>query len=220
MLNQASGTFKGTAADLYISLGFVPDWVKIRTLETANEEIVEWNKNMRSIEAFGGFDTDDDGAIAPIALGAGIAAYLGGDKLSSVSTIYLAKRADEDMRNKGTGDVISAWTLDTPGSRTGHFNAGVNTTHVGVGSLVGIGGEAIGEAVFAYILALTNDGDAADEVTLSKDLGSGSVLSLGALADFVGVPAGTVTSAGFFIDSTASVNTSGEYCQFEAGTYN
>jgi len=220
MIQHASGTFNATGADLYLGLGFVPDWVKVRTLESTDEEIVQWSKNMRSAEAFGGFDTDDDGAIAPITIGAGIAEYLGGDKIASASTVYLGKRADEDMRDAGSGDVISAWTLDTPGSRTGHFNAGVNTTHVGVGSLVGIGSESLGKPEWAYILSITNDGDASDEITLSKDIGSGSVLALGPMYDFIGVPAGTITKPGFFIDSTASVNTSGEMCMFEAGTYN
>ena len=220
MLLHESGTFNGTGADLYISLGFVPDWVKIRTLETSNEEIVMWSKNMRAAESFGGFDVDDDGAIAPIVWGAGVAEYLGGDKLSAASTIYLQRRADEDMRDAGSGDVISTWTLDTPASRTGKFNAGVNTTHVGEGSLVAIGKEAFGHAEWAVITALTNDGDADNEVTLSKAIKSGNVLALKAMYDYVGAPSGTITKPGFFIDSTASVNTSGELCMFEAGTYN
>jgi len=91
---------------------------------------------------------------------------------------------------------------------------------VGEGSLVCIGSETTGKGVWAVMTALTNDGDADDEVTLSKALGSGDVLALRAMYDFVGVPAGTITKAGFFIDSTASINTSGELCMFEAGTYN
>jgi hypothetical protein len=220
MILQESGTFNATGADLYVSLGFVPDWVKIRTLETTDEERLEWSKNMRSAEAFGGFDIDDDGAIAPITIGAGVAEDLGGVDISSASTVYIGRRADDDMRDAGTGDVISAWTLDTPANRTGHFNAGVNTTHVGVGSLVAVGKDSFGNAEFAYILAITNDGDAADEVTLSKAIKSGSVQKLGPMYDYVGLPAGAITKSGFFIDSTASVNTSGEMCMFEAGTYN
>lgn len=220
MLLHESGTFKATGADLYISLGFVPDWVKLRTLVTADEERIEWSKNMRSAEAFGGFDIDDDGVISPIARAAGVAEYLGGDEISSLSTIYLARRADEDMRDAGSGDVISSWTLDTPANRTGKFNAGVNTTHVGVGSLVGIGYDSFGHTEYATILGLTNDGDADNEVTLSKAIKSGSVLLLRAKYDFIGVPAKTITKPGFFIDSTAAINTSGQYCMFEAGTYN
>jgi hypothetical protein len=220
MLIQASGTFTATAADLYFGLGFVPDWVKVRTLVTTDEERTEWSKNMRGIAAFGGQAIDDDGAITPIALGAGIAEYLGGDELSSVSTVYLGKRADNDMRDKGTGDVINAFTLDVPANRTGHFNAGVNTTHVGVGSIVRIGKEVTATSQWAYIVAITNDGDAANEVTLSKAIGSGSVMALGPINDFIGVPAGTITKSGFFLDSTAATNIASQYCMFEAGTYN
>ena len=220
MLYHASGTFKATAADLIFSLGFAPDWVKIRTLLTTDEERLEWSKNMRGIAAFGGQAIDDDGAITPVALGAGVAEYLGGDDLSVLSTIYVGLRADKDMRAAGDGNVINAWTLDTPGNRTGHFNAPVNTDHVGVGSLVRIGYEVTAQSEWASIVALTSNGEVANEVTLSKAVKSGSVMSLTALADFVGLPAGAVTKAGFSLDSTAAVNSSGEYCMFEAGTYN
>ena len=220
MLEHASGTFNGTGADLYLSLGFVPDWVKIRTLETTDEEQIEWSKNMRSIEAFGGFDTDDDGTVTPIVLAAGIAEYLGGDLISSASTIYLARLADQDMRSKGTGDVINAWTLGSSANRTGNFNAVANTTYVGEGARICVGSETVGQGVWATILAMTSNGEAANEVTLSKALSSGTILALRPMYDMSGVPAGTVTKAGFFIDSTASVNTSGELCMFEAGTYN
>lgn len=220
MLTLESGTFNGTGADLYLCLGFVPDWVKIRTLETTNEEIVVWSRNMRSAEAFGGFDVDDDGIISPITLAAGVAEYLGGDLISSASTVYLQRRASEDMRGLGSGGVISKWTLDTPANRTGHFDAPVNTTHVGEGSIVAIGSETLGKPVYATILALTSDGDAANDVTLSAAVKSGNVLALKGMYDYTGVPAGTITKAGFFLDSTASVNTSGELCFFEAGTYN
>lgn len=220
MLLHEAGTFKATGADLYVSLGFVPDWVKIRTLVSTDEERVEWSKEMRSAEAFGGFDIDDDGVITPITWGNGVAEDLGAVEITSASTVYIGKRADNDMRDAGTGDVISAWTLDTPASRTGHFNAGVNTTHVGVGSLVGIGFDSYGHAEYATILAMSNDGDAANEVTLSKAIKSGSVLSLGPIYDYIGLPAGAITKPGFFIDSTAAINTSGQKCMFEAGTYN
>lgn len=220
MLFHASGTFKATAADLYFSLGFVPDWVKVRTLVTTDEERLEWSKNMRGPAAFGGQAIDDDGAITPVGLGVGIAEYLGGDKLSALSTVYLGRRADEDLRDAGTGDVINAWESQVPANRTGKFNAGVNTTHVGVGSVVGIGSEVTAESEFATILAITNDGDGDNEITLSKSVKSGSVLSLGAMYDFIGVPTGTTTKAGFFLDSTAAVNIASQYCMFEAGTYN
>jgi hypothetical protein len=220
MILQESGTFNASGADLYVGLGFVPDWVKIMTLESTDEERIEWSRNMRSAEAFGGFDIDDDGVISPITIGLGIAEDLGGVDITSASTIYIGRRADEDMRDAGTGDVINAWTLDVPANRTGHFNAGVNTTHVGVGSIVGIGKDSFGNAEFATILAITNDGDAANEITLSKAIKSGNVLKLGPMYDYVGLPAGAITKPGFFIDSTAAINTAGQMCMFEAGTYN
>jgi len=218
MLNQVSGTFNATGADLYLGLGFVPDWVEIMSLESTDEVIQHWDKDMRSIEMFGGYSVDDDGVISPVVLGAGIAAYEGGDFISAASTVYLGK-VSEDQRAAGTGGVISRWILDTPGSRTGHFDNPVNTTYVGEGSIVQIGKEAAPGRNQAVILALSNDGDAANEVTLSKDLGSNEVLYIGRMYDYWGVPAKTTTKPGFFLDSTAAVNVSGQMCRFKAGMF-
>jgi len=219
-LRQEAGIFVGTAADLYVGLGFVPDWVKIRTIKATAEKAIEWNRNMRSIEAFGGIEIDEAGVTTPQALGDGVGEYLGGEEITSASTSRIARPADEDMRDKGTGDVVSQFTLDTPANRTGHFNAGVNTTLVGVGSMVTVGSEAASRSENAVILAITNDGDAADEVTLSKALSSGQVQALTGKYDLVGVTAGTITKAGFSLADDSSVNQSGEPVAFEAGTYN
>jgi len=217
-LRQVSGTLNGTGADIYVGLGFVPDWVKMRSLETTDEEYQEWNRNMRSSEMFGGISIDDDGTISPVTIGVGIAEYLGGDYIAAASTVYLEKKSD-DQRAAGTGGVTSRWISDTPASRTGHFNNPINTTYVGEGSIVQIGREAAPGRDQAVILALSNDGDAADEVTLSKSLGTNEVLYLGPMYDYWGVPAGTIAKAGFFIDSTAAINTASDMLLFEAGTF-
>ncbi len=217
-LRQISGTFNGTGADLYVGLGFRPDWVKIMSLETTDEERQYWTRDMRSIEMFGGYSVDDDGTISPVTIGAGIAEYLGGDVIAAASTVYLQKYS-KDQRAAGAGGVTSRWILDTPGSRTGHFNNPINTTYVGEGSIVQIGKEAAPGRAEAVILAMSNDGDATDEVTLSKDLGSNEVLYISRMYDYWGVSANTVMSPGFFLDSTAAVNTSGDMLRFEAGTF-
>lgn len=218
MVRQVSGTFNGTGADLYICLGFMPDWVKMRSLETTDEEYVEWNRNMRSAEMFGGISIDDDGAVSPVTIGVGVAEYKGGDYIAAASTVYLEKYS-KDQRGAGSGGVITKWTLDTPGSRTGHFDNPVNTTYVGEGSIVSIGDEAGPTSDRAVITALSNDGDAADEVTLSKALATNAVLYISRMYDYWGVPAGTITKPGFFIDSTSAINTSGDMILFEAGTF-
>jgi len=217
-LRQVSGTFDATGADLYICIGFVPDWVKIRSLETTNEEYAEWNRNMRSAEMFGGITLDDDGTLSPVTIGAGIAEYLGGDYVSAASTTYLQKYS-KDQRDAGSGGTITRWVSDTPASRTGHFDNPVNTTYVGEGSIIEIGREAAPGRERCTLLALTNDGDAADEVTLSKSLGSDQVLYVSRMYDYWGVAAGTTTKPGFFIDSTSSINTDNDMCFFEAGTF-
>ena len=217
-LRQVSGTFDGTGADLYILLGFEPDWVKIMSLETTDEERNIWNRNMRSSEMFGGISIDDDGTISPVTIGAGIAPYAGGDLIAAASTVYLEK-VSKDQRAAGSGGVTSRWISDTPASMTGHFNNPINTTYVGEGSIVRIGREAAPGRDEAVITAITSDGDATDNVTLSKSLGTNEVLYIGRMYDYWGVPAGTVTKAGFFLDSTAAVNTDNDMLMFEAGTF-
>ena len=223
MIKQESGTFNATAADLYVGIGFVPDWVEIFSLETTDEELLYWNRNMRSAEMLGGIATDDDGARTPVTVGAGIAPYLGGDLIAAASTIYL-QRKKEDQRGSGTGGVVTSWVNDTPASFTGHFDNPISTTYVGEGSIVVVGPGVSGNSVVGIITALSNDGDAADDVTMynrvtGAAISSGQVLGITAMYDYWGVPANTVMSAGFFLDSSAAVNLSGDMVCFRAGTW-
>ena len=220
MLQQQSGTFLATGSDLYVCPGFVPDWVELMTIESTDEERSYWDRNMRTVEFHGGYSVDDDGTVSPVTIGVGIAGYKGGLALTAASTVYLQELADQDVRDKGTGGIVSRWILDTVANRTGHFNNPVSTTYVGVGSEVVIGKEAGGENVSAWITAITSNGEAADEITLSEAISSDQVLQIRPLYDYMGAPAGTVTKAGFFVDSTAAVNTSGQTVRFKCGMFN
>jgi len=222
MIKQESGTLNATGADLYVGIGFVPDWVEIMSLETTDEERQYWDRNMRSTEMLGGISIDDDGTISPVTVGVGIAPYNGGDLITAASTVYIQRKRN-DQRSSGTGGVITSWVNDTPASFTGHFNNPVSTTYVGEGSIVKVGAGVSGNSVTAIITALSNDGDAADEVTLynvnGSAVSSNQVLGITAMYDYWGVAANTVMSAGFFLDSTAAVNTSGDMVRFKAGTW-
>jgi len=209
-----SGTFNATNADLYVCIGFVPDWVKIRTLETTDEEYAEWSINDRSLEQIHGRSMDDDGTVAPDAYATGIAPYRSdGLALSADSTTYIVRDPDPDKRDAGAGSTIDTWSLDTSGSRTGHWNAVCSTTYVGEGSRICIDG------VWYTVTALTSNGEQDDEVTLNEAAASGTIEFLGGMYDFIGATSGTRLPDGFFIDSTCPVNSSGELCRFEAGLY-
>jgi hypothetical protein len=210
---MVSGTFNGTGADLYISLGFVPDWFEGWTLETTDEERIRWSINMRSLEMLEGVIVDDDGTQTPLAYGEGIAVYRGGDKITADSTVYISRDLDPDKRDKGTGAVINAWTLDTLANRTGHWNDVCDTTYVGEGSRICIDGK------WYTVTAVTSNGEASDEVTLSEAAPSGKIEALTGMYDFLGVSAGFTTGPGVLISNT-TFNVASQLCMFEAGTYN
>ncbi len=224
MMNKsfAHGTFNGTGAALYICCGFVPDWVEIRNLEDSDCARIFWTIDMmRAAEQTRGYhNVGSGGAVqedARTVSDGGIVLYYGGDVLSSASTTYLVPVPDSEKnqkKNSSTGNVVSTWTLDTSANRTGHFDKGVNTSYVGEGSLVLIDGK------WYAIHSITNDGDAADEITLNEAAPSGEVQFIGPMYDYVGAPAGTVTPAGFKLEMTSVVNVSGELCCFTAGTFN
>jgi len=221
---KVSGLFVGTGATLRLSLGFVPDRVVIRNITSANIEVIDWNRRMQSLAAIGGgvkAKEDTKVAYSKLASGAGIGVYRGGDVISGASTAYQlpAREVDGyqgDMRNKGTLGLVDKWSLTNSGNRTGKFNAGVSTTHVGVGSVVTIKGKDY------TIQAITNDGNENDEVTLSEAAPSteaGGVEMITFKHDFVSAPAGAVMLPGIVIAETADVNVLNELCFIEAETF-
>ena len=221
-MKAISGVFNGTGAALYLGLGFVPDWVKVYNLEDADVAVLEWNKHMArtadmtegrlnhtAAGLVGDPRTVSDGGIRP---------YRGGDVIASASTAYLVQD-ETDYRTSATYGTVKTWTLDTSANRTGHFNLEADTSYVGEGSLIVIREDVSQNVIECGIVAMTSNGEQADEVTLSEAVKSGEVLSLGRMYDYVGASAGVVMPAGFSIQATTVINVSGEMCAFEAGTY-
>lgn len=214
------GTFNGTGAALYIGIGFIPDWVKIYNLEDADVAMLEWNINMmRSLEMSSGrLNYTAAGLVGDprTVSDLGVVPYEGGEAIAAASTAYLKPIEDKYRNqkfNQSTGLAITAWTLDTSANRTGHVNAGLDTTYVGEGSLIQIDGKWYG------VHAITNDGDATDELTLSRAAASGVVGFVSPMYDYIGCVAGDITKAGFGLTATDVINVSGELCCFEAGMY-
>lgn len=230
-MRRVGGVFNGTGADLYLCIGFIPDWVNVWNLEGTQRIKLEWNIGMmRAKEVVEGIElTAADQTAKALTIGTGLLPYFGGDTLTSTDAgtttygegVYLKwDKVDYRMLSTnsphGAGDAatedIVAWTLDTPASNTGHFNAGVNETYIGEGSKIIIDGRVY------TIVALTTDGSADNEVELSHSVPSGDIQYIGGMYDFKPMVAGEVTSEGFVIANT-TVNVDAELCCFEAGCY-
>ena len=231
--SRVSGTYNGTAATLYICVGFIPDWVRLWNLENAEDYWVYWSKNFRANERVNGvlWSGDDDANmdVTPAAGGTALVApYSGGVMLTSseqTSVTFGSTSADylvfdgwdgttTDYRSTGTllGLTIDTWELDTSASRTGSWNDGCSTTYVGEGSRILIDG------VWYTICALTNDGDTDDDVTLNADAPSGTIEFLGGMYSMAPLAVGKITPPGFVVGNT-TFNASGEMQMFECGCY-
>lgn len=215
---RVSGTFNTpSSGDLYICVGFIPDWVVVKNTETTNEETQLWSVNFRSAEMIGGQDIDDDGAVSPVTVAAGIAPYRGKHLVTSAEATagtYIAQDPSPDKRASGAGAEIDTWTLGSSANRTGNWNAVCSTTYVGEGSRICIDG------LWYTVTAVTSNGEQANEVTLNEAAPSGTIEFIGGMYDFISLTAGKVTPEGFWIDSTAEVlNATGDLSFFECGCY-
>lgn len=219
--------FKGTGAALTVCLGMVPDYVRMINISATNPVELIWNKRIARVAAVRGglLNTNGGALIAKLAITAGIEPYYGGTQLTAASSAILMPYADDsDMRDAVAGQApVKSWVSDTPGSGTGHFDAGVNTTYVGVGSRVKVYSPQTRSTIEAVIDAISNDGDAADEVTLLDLKGdavrSGDVHYIGPITDLRGALAGEQTKDGILINATSGINASGNFILLEYGLF-
>jgi hypothetical protein len=111
---------------------------------------------------------------------------------------------------------INKWTASS--GAAGYLNAGVNTTYVGVGSRVIIrpNGQNIGQDREYGCVAITNDGDAASEFTLSDVPVAGEIIYISYKYDFANLPAGYVMPAGIIINETSKFNAASQLFVVEA----
>lgn len=225
-INQVvRGVLNGTGAIVNVCLGFIPTWVKISNIEDAGNyysNVTQWDKNMHTIllkeegvKLLVLNDTDADATALTTAQG--IKAYAGGDVADGTET-YLTRDPAPDKRDKGAGVAIDTWTLDTPANRTGHWNAVCSLTYpnnVGIGSVIRIDSGA-GMKEY-WIQAISNNGAAANEVTLNAAAPAGKIGFLGGIYTFVQGTSGLITPAGFTLAADADVNVNDETIIFEAG---
>jgi hypothetical protein len=219
---MVSGIYPGAGTSaLYIGLGFIPKRVEIHNLDQAEQEILVWDDAMaRAAIAPGGqvrtaLTSADAANFVVLAQNAGIEPYDGGYVVAALSANYLVPAheagvgGDQRDASGGTGPVRK-WTLGNSSNRTGNFNAGVDTTNVGVGSVVEI------EGLRYKVQAISNDGDAANEVTLDRAAPTGVVRFIGYKYDFWRAPVGTTMPRGIIIRDVTYVNVSGQECLLKA----
>lgn len=221
-MQTVRGTFQGTGAALKLCLGFIPSYFKMWNISDATNlyQILEWVQGFRSTAK--GFDgsqaliTATGIAGSDLTAGAGVSVYEGGDTTDGTES-YLGADAEPNKFDKGAGDPIDTWTLDTVGNKTGHWNAVCSTTYpdaVGVGSIIKI--DAGKGAESRVITALTSNGEQADEVTLDVAIASGKITFLGGTYTFVQMASGLVAPKGLSIAETAAFNVDTEMVAFEA----
>jgi len=223
MAHIESYTFNGTGAAVYLCFGYIPDRVEIAALEDSDMARVVWQRNFRAAEADEGYILYTyAGAGASYTAGAGVRAYYGGDLMTTANQtsttyaegIYLEPDEISDYRSgarDAVSDDINAWTLDTSGNRTGHFNEDVTGTYIGEGSEITIR-ETSSRKIRKYIIeALTaTQGEAADEVTLSYASPSGDILRISGMYDLKPVALGKTTKAGILLTPYTYINVNDE----------
>jgi len=218
------GRFNGTGAIVNVGLGFIPAYVKLWNITEATQlyTIGEWAKGMqgaaKTTEGLKlGVADDTDADAGDLAVTEGIKPYDGGDKGNGTET-YLIADPEPNKFDKGAGDPIDTWTLDTVGNRTGHWNAVANITYpnnVGIGSVIHIDH---GKGAKAYwVQALTSNGEAADEVTLNYAAPSGRITFLGGVNTHIQCPTTLVMPQGFTLAADSDLNVDNQIIVFEAG---
>lgn len=213
--------FNGTGAAVYLCIGAVPISVKLTDVEAStNPLFIEWNRSMVSeVTAYGGLIMTGSTGVYTKATTAGIFPYEGGDLLTDsnqTSTAYGegvflgwdTKDYRADASYGTTGAAISKWTLGNSGNRTGNWNvAKVASGKIGVGSIIRIKEASSGLVKESAVVALTSDGEQANEVTLSRAIGSGDIVFLGGMYQLAPLPLGKVAPAGVYVaDTTINVN--------------
>ncbi len=219
-MNKASGLYIGLGTGtMRVGLGFVPRKLKIRQVGTANLVTLDWDQEMgRSATGAGGIvraGVANTPGFVLLAANAGVRAYFGGD---TVAAATLANQVPVSIVTAYAGTrqgTIKEWTLGSSANRTGSFDVALDTDKTGVGSLVEV--RAADQKIYtAYILALTNSGNAANEVTLDRSVPPGVVTFIGAKVDYVAAPAGIKVPAGFEVLDTTYANVASTVFSFDA----
>jgi hypothetical protein len=238
-MKTVTGKFNGTGAAVFIACGFVPTRVIVRAPGDAGtyRPSISFDVNETvAAQSEGVLDTDGATQLIQLGYGEGISVYEGGDILTSdmqTTTAYgegVYLVPDGTDYRFGTGalpgggngdavaDTIDKWAIDVLATRKGHFNEDVTGTYIGVGSeiLIDTGSSRI-KWTKAFIELLTaGQGEAASEVTLSRQIGSGEIRKIKGKFGHKPQTVGEHTQAGFKLSATSVVNVNDELNTFIA----
>ena len=209
----------GTSA-LYVGLGFVPKALKITNIDQAEGEILVWNTGMwRGAVCPGGRIQTALAGDEALQTTAGVEPYWGGDLIATAAAQKIV-RADMvaaysgDMRAKGASSPVTRWVQHA--TVYGHFDFPISTTYVNVGSLVWIREDATGIMVPHVVRAVSNDGDATNDITLDASVGNGAVERITYFSDFVQAPVGFTMPQGIKINDVTYLNVASQEIAIEA----
>lgn len=209
MITRVMGTFEGHSAAMNVGIGFIPDKVQIYSLtDVIVGDWVDMMSRNQAVDNAGGF-VSSAGSDSLLALGSGVRIFRGGATITTAAETDKVKDPSPDKSEEGAGVKIDTWTLGNSGNRTGNWNAVCNTTYVDSGSEITIDGKVY------FITALSSNGEAANEVTLSEAVKSGTITQLTARHSFIAAIAGTIMPAGFTV-ATGELNTDSETLVFIA----
>ncbi len=229
-MSKVSGVFNGTGAAVYICLGFLPRKVYLKNIGGTGEFVIEWCAEMLRSHAVahpeGWLYTN--GAPAALAVGAGVSQYNGGDLMSSSNqtitaydhaTFYGWDLVDYRANNTygASSGSINQWTLGNSSARTGNWNVALVSSgaRIAAGSRILIREDSSRLIKEAGISALTNKGEAANEVTLTRSIGSGDITFISGPYDMDAIALGKVAPAGFLLQCN-TLNVHDEAVMFEA----
>ena len=234
---KVMATFNGTGAGVYLCLGFLPEAAELRAIEDADEAYVVYSKGMRAAEQSDGvYYVGSSGALQTAAATAGtyLQPYYGNDLLTAAlqtsvgygEGVYLGWDAIQDYRANLTygclSTLINTWTLGSAANRTGNVNDDTVSSgnRIGEGSRITIRETATGLVKTATVEAWTaGQGIAANEVTLSVSISSGTVLRITGMYDLVPIAIGKVTPQGIYCAGILGVNVDAEIQMLIAESY-
>jgi len=203
-----SGIVKATAATLYVGLGGIPRRLRITNL--TDRTSLRWSRDFRAgvlAETHYGISRAAAGDEAAITTAAGgVIPYSGGDKMTAASTAYVVAN-DKDQRGAYDSNApISTFTIGSVANLTGNFDVEASTSFVGPGSVIVVGD------IETYVVAMTSNGESANETTLAA-LPTGAVAGasfavkrLASRYNWTGAGKGVVIPAGICIGASATVN--------------
>lgn len=218
-MNMVSGLVLGAGTSAqWIGLGNTPDTVQMQALTGTTLGVFKWNRHQIRNNIMPEGSQISTSTRSALADGAGIELYYGGDVVTTASirqivsithAALLATYGSDHRVYPANNTTVTKALVTTDAATKIHFDAPIDTTYVGVGSRVLIKPNSGGPLQEFAIAAISNDGDAVDDITLNNAHVAGDVAYISYKYDFAPLPAGYTMPAGIKINETTLWNASG-----------